>query len=717
MASEIQIVPKWQFPHVETFIYDNTEVTDTSTVETDDSFKTIHVFRSGKGIDNKIVKKTDLSDFTDTFGKTDYKKYGQPLMMPVASLNTGLTSVYAMRVMPEDSTYANAVLYAYYRTVDTTITEAVVDPITGEQAYGGDDGVTPQTKTVTKKMFQVMFRSVNYGPTVEDGVVTAGIFTAKDLDAAVKADTVNNKNIEDPDGVSPEWVCVPLLKFRSVGHGIYGNDYRWRITKNTEYEKDYEKKIYTFEILNDDNGVEKVATYVGTIITSSINSSSVLIDDVISNYDDGTYPVDISVYEDSVDAFYTAYSNFLTELATDTGVELTVPDEDEFDIFFGKDLNAETSYSNYLIVDSTSDLYPLQSDENAVSLSDVMGSYLGGGHDGSFAFTLNEDNTVTNGALTLLNSSDYTKKYYVDAVRSGINYLGIEDATVEDYIYAKAFNGLLDKAILSTRRTPADYLLDANYSYYTKISLAQFAITRNDAVCYIDTGMDYDTFSSSNLRTLEDKFSGIFMNRAISINAHSYKVADPFSNRKVEVTSTYFIASALPTHWNENGMQQPFAKSFAVLTGHVKNSVSPVVDLYESDLMNELANHRINYIEAVGENVFQRGIQNTAQTINSDLLEESNMHILFWLKRNIEADNYSYLYNFASASERTAFRQYEVAKYENIVGTLVSSFDITFDMNDWETDRQILHCYVEVVFRTIMKRGIIEIDVNRRSAE
>ena len=72
MASAIQIVPKGQYPHVETFIYDNTEVYDTPSTVVDDSIKTIHVFRSGKGIDNKIVKITDQKVFADIFGKTDY---------------------------------------------------------------------------------------------------------------------------------------------------------------------------------------------------------------------------------------------------------------------------------------------------------------------------------------------------------------------------------------------------------------------------------------------------------------------------------------------------------------------------------------------------------------------------------------------------------------------------------------------------------------------
>ena len=90
------------------------------------------------------------------------------------------------------------------------------------------------------------------------------------------------------------------------------------------------------------------------------------------------------------------------------------------------------------------------------------------------------------------------------------------------------------------------------------------------------------------------------------------------------------------------------------------------------------------------------------------------MHVLLWIKRNIEIDCQKNLYNFANIDDREAFTEYEKAKYADLSGTEVSSFDIYFDMNEWESERSILHCYVSVQFRNINKRTIIEIDVNKR---
>ena len=712
MASAIQIVPMGQHPHVETFIYDNTEIYDTPATAVDDSIKTIHVFRSDKGIDNKIIKKVDQQGFTNTFGKTNYAKYGQALMMPYASLGSELTSVYCMRLMPDDATYAHSAVYAYYRTADVTLTETVYDEL-GNPVYG-DDGITPTTKEVNKKVFQVMFRNKHFAPEVDN---VTNRLTGQGVESAAttkaKLTTLINASVEDIDGTDIDgstWTCVPLVSFCSTGRGIYGNNYKWRITKNKEYEKDYSRKIYTFEVMSAESGVEKVATYVGSLATCVVNNQSLLINDVITDYDAGEYPVDINVFEDSIDIIYDEYAKFLTELAGSTGIELTIPGRDEFDILFGKELNSTVPYEYYMTVSPDSEYYPVVDDVDGITMGDALGVYFNGGYDGAFSTFIDPTTKKSiNGALELVDADRYNS-----AVKVGIQHLKFGESTMEDVYYAKAFSGLLDKSILASRRIPADYLLDANYSYTTKVSLVQFAIARNDALVYIDTGCEYNTFSDAALKRLENLYGGIFANRIVSVNSHCWNTRDPFTQRKVEVTPTHYIARYLPVHWKEHGIQTPFAKAFARIKDHTKNTLVPAIDLHESDLMEALTNMRINYIEAIGENEFQRGIQNTAQDINSDLTEESNMHVLLYIKRNIEKDIFDSLYNFANASERATFRQVEMAKYESIIGTLVQSFDIRFDMTEWESDRQIIHCYVDVTFRTLMKRGIIEIDVNRR---
>ena len=335
MASSVQIVPKYQHPHVETYVYDNTFYTEDSSVEVDDSIKLIAVFSSGKGIDNKFVKKTNLKSFTDTFGKSNPKKYGQPLMMPIAALNTGVASVWCMRVMPTDAAYANSVLSAYYKA------------------------------DVDSKMFTVKYKAKSF----TDG---EAIYNRDDIE--VKGNTV-----ESPDTLDG-WTHLPIASIIAMGRGEYGQNYRWRITNNTEYERDYEKKFYTFEILSTENGLSRIATYVGTLVTPTDLQDTVQITDVIADEDMGSYPANIIVYEENVDALYNAYVDFLNQVAeAEPDTEIDIPTVNEFDPFFGLALNSTDALQFFTVQGSDGD------DPEAIDLDIATGINFLGGTEGSFS--------------------------------------------------------------------------------------------------------------------------------------------------------------------------------------------------------------------------------------------------------------------------------------------------------------------------------------------
>ena len=635
MASSVQIVPKYQHPHVETYVYDNTFYTEDSSVEVDDSIKLIAVFSSGKGIDNKFVKKTNLKSFTDTFGKSNPKKYGQPLMMPIAALNTGVASVWCMRVMPTDAAYANSVLSAYYKA------------------------------DVDSKMFTVKYKAKSF----TDG---EAIYNRDDIE--VKGNTV-----ESPDTLDG-WTHLPIASIIAMGRGEYGQNYRWRITNNTEYERDYEKKFYTFEILSTENGLSRIATYVGTLVTPTDLQDTVQITDVIADEDMGSYPANIIVYEENVDALYNAYVDFLNQVAeAEPDTEIDIPTVNEFDPFFGLTLNSTDALQFFTVQGSDGD------DPKAIDLDIATGINFLGGTEGSFSEADPE---------------------------------AAEEALVQ--AYKDAFGGVTDKLILAPRRIACDFLLDANYPYEVKLALAELAHARNDCMLFLDCGIQ-SSFSSPTLGQMElDYASGIFHTEdndipMVSLNPQHYEVRDIHTGRKTTVTMTYFIAQNLPTHFAENGSHIPFVKSYAELTDFVPNSLAPSVEMFESDLKEELYTHRFNYWESIGESQFQRACQCTAQVGNSDLLEENNVHTLFALKRQLEYDCWINTYNFTSADERARFQQIEEAKFESWKGSRLDTLSIRFDATAWEAERSIVHCYVEVQFRNLHKRTIIEIDINRRN--
>lgn len=95
-------------------------------------------------------------------------------------------------------------------------------------------------------------------------------------------------------------------------------------------------------------------------------------------------------------------------------------------------------------------------------------------------------------------------------------------------------------------------------------------------------------------------------------------------------------------------------------------------------------------------------------------MEENNAATLYELKRLIERDSYSQLYNFTDADIRNDFIAVEKAKYAGWAGTAVQDFNISFNTTKYEFNHSILHCYVDVTFRGLTKSIIIEIDINKR---
>lgn len=653
MASSVQIVPRFLHSHVETYINDYTFFDDYTAVESDDSVKFLAVFTGPKGISNKLVKIQDTDTFREMFGQSDYNLYGQPLMMPIAELATGNASVWAMRVMPTDARYANAALSVYYKA------------------------------DVAKKKFRIKFKAKSF---TEDSAVDSKddlIVKGKILDGEAGADG----NYVDSEG----YTQVPLITFRAIGAGEYGNSMRWRIARSKDYEAGYEIKVYSYEALSASNGISTLATYAGALVDSQKYSESLLINDIIDDAPTGKPPIDIYVYEENYEALYNAYVKFLNAIAAaDASLEITIPDEDVFDPLFGyalatDDLDEYISFTqampSTLPEDADEDDYSSDVDSDGNStllfLDNPEGNVMAGGSDGAFA------------------SSD------ADA----------RDQAISD-AYVSAFNGTFDKAILANKRTHVDAMFDANYPYEAKEALAELALTRDDCLLFLDCGF-VTSFSKASQKDLLDNYSK-FNSRTISKNPQWYVVRDPDTRKKHKVTILYYFAQNYATHIKENGNHVPFVNTYAQLTGHVKDSCQPIVEEYETDLKEWLYVNRFNYFEAVGENRYLRSCQNTAQMGNSDLLEESNMNVLYELKHILEVDARERLYNFANADDRKRFTDYEEAKFAPWVGRKLYSFSILFDMNEWEAERSILHCYVAIQFRTLAKRTIIEIDVNKR---
>ena len=97
----------------------------------------------------------------------------------------------------------------------------------------------------------------------------------------------------------------------------------------------------------------------------------------------------------------------------------------------------------------------------------------------------------------------------------------------------------------------------------------------------------------------------------------------------------------------------------------------------------------------------------------TDCSEEHNVYMLLNMKRIVERKMQSLLYNFAEPEDRVRFAD-EAENALRFYKEKVRGFQIKFAMSDYEEERSILHCYLDVVFKTIAKRGVIEINIQNR---
>jgi hypothetical protein len=224
------------------------------------------------------------------------------------------------------------------------------------------------------------------------------------------------------------------------------------------------------------------------------------------------------------------------------------------------------------------------------------------------------------------------------------------------------------------------------------------------------------------IRMMED-----FTGRATSIDLGYYDIFDPYSSKRISVTATYFVASNLVPHIMLQGLNRPFVYQWATLralrrnsrsamvTGNmIRDSFRPDIDLIDWDVKEVLFRSRINYyyVSDEGRQV-QRAVQNTRQLDASALLEENNVRVLNTMKKMLEAACRRYLFNWNEPEARRGFTEAQNEVFRPWIGTMVDNMIIYFTANEWEQERMIMRCWVEVSFRDIIKRIILEINVTR----
>jgi hypothetical protein len=672
MPRQGQIIPEFLVPHEQVYINDNSIFLDEASPQIVEGLRFLCVYSSAKGQDGVLKRYTSYTDWVEENGQPNFELYGQPNMMPYAVLNSGYGIVYGMRVMPANAAYSNLVLCAKVKTVEAAgvktlqigyVAKYLTDLIDGDLLESGADALTVAFPTV------------------------------------------------DADGFS----IYPIIAVKAKGRGKYGDVIRIRMVSDILSDKENDYKNYIMEILETDSGISKKETWRASLYKDAVVArESIFLDDKVNDVE-GSTKIETMVNYDNLKVIYDMY------VATRSTGETIIPYE-SFD-FLG--LRDKTTKADIVRVTRVTDA-------TTVSIDGVDGVSMKNGTEGSFTTDAPViKSTVADAAARL--ALDATAGGYVvgDLVKqtdngkiyrlTNVASIDSEDgwlvevfdrqAAMSD-MYIKAFRGDLDKTITSKRRAPVDLILDANYEPNVKRQMVALALRRYDAKCVLDLGILQSTSHIANAalpyKTLND--------RIISKECQNFDIRDPFTNKIITMTYTYDIAGRFPNHVKYVGRHVPYTgEDYTLLTGHIKNSLRPIIDADDNELREQLYDDlRMNFCECIGENKFVRAVQVTSQPIWSDLSEENNMMTLLEMKRLVEDYVTSKRYKFAEASDRLIFTEDVKRILDSFNGTKCRSVDVKFDMNKFEEERSIIHCYLEVIFRTIQKRGIIEIDINKR---
>lgn len=682
----------YAFPHTEVNIYDQSQIT-VQRASISDGTRMLFVFRSPRGEDGKLTAVKTVDELVNKFGIGDIATYGQPLMNCRKALSTGVVTADCLRIAAPDATRANMYVYAAYKMVDVDETQVL------------------SVRFYTASELKVM-DDLEPGTVKETGMININTLGEKAEELCPEA----------PEG----YKMVYLMAIASKGRGAYGNNLGIRVAHDSRSDRENNYKNYYLQVYESDALIE--STHVCFFDNAITDTETLFADSVINDPDTGSSNIQIVTNPAGFVELANAYKTNVLDKLTDpeleeyaktiglTNLKDTSNEEDpwnvlkgymaldasNFDYFLGINKNLQTKVT----VANRSAIYryqiePSGSSEGVVALTDLTGVDMAGGTDGLFDTEANRESDVT------------------DAINSAYEYAFDPDEIplekTEEY-EANGWIAAVDRSIYSKTRWPIDLILDANYDYTIKNAIASLCVRRGDCMAGLDlcTGMQTNSDILNRLVFIDSATA----NRNCFVDAYQMKIRDPISKKIVEVTSTYWMAYAYPTNFDQNnGKHIPLAGGAygtIEMDELVKSSIYPVFDeSMDSSMMEQLADYRVNYAQVNPKNIMIRAMQSTRQDILSALSECNNMFILMDIKRDCETLCGQYSYNFLESTDLSRFNRDAEQLLTKYSQAQVRSIKATFSSTDAEQEQGILHLTIEMSHKRLIKTAIVDIYVNK----
>lgn len=493
----------------------------------------------------------------------------------------------------------------------------------------------------------------------EEGVLQVKFVTEAAENLTLASQLVDSyEETDEPD----EEGYTTIRLFSVIDNGRGSSSKRFRISTDAASDKSNNFKNYFWEVYEYEGSLNHLSTdlvmFADDAVVNEINMS---VDAVVNGDPNGFVAIDVNY-----DAFKVIYELY-KENNPDTVLTL-----EDFDLLLGINKYTKKAIENYEI-DTMSD--------GAVSLNSLTGVPLLNGNDGAFApSTTREGKEAREAALNTA--------------------------------YLNAYTGDTDPLIASKTRFPSNLILDANFDLETKKAIAALADRRGDCAAMLDFGTSLPTKES--IKEYNNSIAQYANTRLITCEAYYGDVRDPISKKVIRVTATYGLAVEFPSNWVINGGKHvPYAgNEKGKIVGFIEGSIAPILDEdIDSELMDELTDLRVNYAKYNQYQEPVRAQQNTRQENNSDLTEQNNVMVLLDIKRDCEELCATYEYNFAEDADLARFNADAKILLDKYKEAQVRSIEAYFDKSEWEAQRGIIHMYVTMAPKDLVKTSIIEIDV------
>lgn len=451
----------------------------------------------------------------------------------------------------------------------------------------------------------------------------------------------------------------PLVTFVPVGRGAAYDEMFISMSINDSYDDTFaDARVYDFTISEMVDGVAN--TLAGPFIVSldenaiNDNRQSVFIETVLESY--ASDYIKAIVNTDAIEALGddTTISPLLIDITSPSLQDL----ETEVDFF------TDAGYTDVLWADlaATEGAANLTTDADFVDYSAYV--YLKGGSDGD---------TATLATQTQLK--------------------------------VKGYNGLIDSNILDKNMITADIILDGNEDVSVKDAMVSLAETRGDCIAIIDTGITGSADEALDARSNGGLNWSTFRAAIFTQDALAY---DQFAGRNNRMTSTFFLASKIPTNDIAYGIQRNFV-------GPRRGGLGSYTDMSwfprDQDKTN-LYKARVNYIEQSAQLGTYFATQNTTQRATSKLSDISIVRMLLRMQRNAENISATYEMEYINGDTTSSIqREIQDSLNEWVSNGGCESVSVSVTSNSYDKTQKRARVSIAVVPTSILERIMITFEV------